>query len=70
MCTDSKDASIVSAIVHMAHSLDLKVTAEGIERADQLAALTKLGCDTAQGYLLGRPMPEADLVARLQVVTA
>ncbi|MFO1219507.1 MAG: EAL domain-containing protein [Burkholderiaceae bacterium] len=65
MCSDSKDASIVSAIVHMAHSLDLKVTAEGIERADQLAALTQLGCDTAQGYLLGRPMPAADFAARL-----
>jgi predicted signal transduction protein with EAL and GGDEF domain len=64
MCRDAKDASIVQAIVKMAHSLDLSVTAEGIENADQLAALTALGCDTGQGYLLGRPAAATAIDAR------
>ncbi len=70
MGSDAKGASIVSAIVHLAHNLDLKVTAEGIERADQLAALTRLGCDTGQGYLLGRPVPPGELAARLREAVA
>ena len=55
-------AGIVKAVVQMAHSLNLKVTAEGIETEPQRLALQALHCDTGQGYLLGRPMP-ADLLA-------
>ncbi|RAU31799.1 MULTISPECIES: bifunctional diguanylate cyclase/phosphodiesterase [unclassified Pantoea] len=54
---NSEDATIVSAIVALAQSLDLKVVAEGVETPDQQAFLTGLGCDTLQGYLLGRPLP-------------
>jgi len=53
----SEDATIVAAIVALAQSLDLKVVAEGVETPDQQAFLTSLGCDTLQGYLLGRPLP-------------
>ncbi|ORM69060.1 putative bifunctional diguanylate cyclase/phosphodiesterase [Pantoea rwandensis] len=53
----SEDATIVSAIVALAQSLDLKVVAEGVETQDQQAFLTGLGCDTLQGYLLGKPVP-------------
>ncbi|MHB2092741.1 putative bifunctional diguanylate cyclase/phosphodiesterase [Pantoea dispersa] len=53
----SEDATIVSAIVALAQSLDLKVVAEGVETQDQQAFLTGLGCDTLQGFLLGKPLP-------------
>ncbi len=61
---DADDAAIVTAIVAMAHSLGLAVVAEGVETAEQLAALRALGCERAQGFLLARPMPPAD-AARL-----
>src|SRR5471032_99435 len=52
----SEDASIVSAIIALGQTLNLKVVAEGVETTQQQDFLTQLGCDTLQGYLLGRPM--------------
>lgn len=51
------DRAIVSATMDLARALGLEVTAEGVETHAQLAALTALGCHSAQGYLLGHPMP-------------
>ena len=51
---------IVRAIIAMAHSLQLEVLAEGVEAETQRAILVAEGCDQAQGYLFGRPMPAAD----------
>jgi Amt family ammonium transporter len=48
---------LLHAIVDLGHSLGLTVLAEGVERPEQLAAIRRLGCDQAQGYLLGRPAP-------------
>jgi diguanylate cyclase (GGDEF)-like protein/PAS domain S-box-containing protein len=56
------DAAIVKAVIGMAASLDLEVIAEGVETAGQEAALVRLGCDQAQGYRYGRPMPAAEIV--------
>lgn len=50
-------ASLVRSVVAMAHGLGLRVTAEGIETDEQLQVVRGSGCDTAQGYLLGRPEP-------------
>jgi diguanylate cyclase (GGDEF)-like protein/PAS domain S-box-containing protein len=47
---------LAAAIVSLGATLGVEVVAEGIERPDQLAALRELGCDTGQGYLIGRPM--------------
>ena len=51
------DSSIVQAVITLAHALGLTAVAEGLETPDQLKALRTLGCDFAQGYLLGRPLP-------------
>jgi diguanylate cyclase (GGDEF)-like protein len=54
-------ASIVRAIIDMAHNLQFTVIAEGIETEAQLAFLREHGCDAGQGYLLGRPVAASDL---------
>jgi EAL domain-containing protein (putative c-di-GMP-specific phosphodiesterase class I) len=60
---DSSDARLVEAIIHMAKSLALEVTAEGVETPEQLEFLRRLGCDYAQGYLFARPLSVEDLEA-------
>lgn len=54
---DPEDASLCEAIIAMAHHLKLGVVAEGVETHQQLQFLQRRGCDYAQGYLFGRPMP-------------
>ncbi|HSI58031.1 MAG TPA: bifunctional diguanylate cyclase/phosphodiesterase [Ideonella sp.] len=54
---DPKVNLIVRSIISLAHSLDIRVNAEGVETASQMAALQEHGCDELQGFLLGRPSP-------------
>jgi diguanylate cyclase (GGDEF)-like protein len=61
MTSDSGNAHIVRGVVALGHNLGLAMVAEGVEDAETLTALTELGCDFAQGYLLARPMPVEDL---------
>lgn len=58
-----RDALLVKSTIDLAHSLGMKVTAEGVETEAALAVLKTMGCDTIQGYLFARPMPEEDFVA-------
>jgi EAL domain-containing protein (putative c-di-GMP-specific phosphodiesterase class I) len=60
---DRDDAAIVQAIIGLAHNLDLRVVAEGVETLDQLAFLKNAQCDEAQGYFFSRPMPAAEFAA-------
>jgi diguanylate cyclase (GGDEF)-like protein/PAS domain S-box-containing protein len=62
---DAGDRSIVQAILSLAASLGLSVTAEGVEAADQLKALVNWGCQRAQGYHFFRPLEPSDLAALL-----
>ena len=61
VATDARDAAIVSAVIAMAHSLDLKVVAEGVETAEQLAFLSQRNCDTIQGFYFSAPLSADDL---------
>ncbi|WP_408599566.1 putative bifunctional diguanylate cyclase/phosphodiesterase [Pseudomonas sp. PLMAX] len=60
------DMEITSAVIAMAHNLKLKVVAEGIETAEQLAFLRRHRCDVGQGYLFDKPIPGLDLIDRLK----
>gem|GEM_PF-884896 len=58
---DPEDTAIVAAVISLAHALDRHVVAEGVETVEQLEKLRSLGCESAQGYFLARPMPASDL---------
>ncbi|WP_236200024.1 putative bifunctional diguanylate cyclase/phosphodiesterase [Pseudomonas pseudonitroreducens] len=62
---DSDDAAIVSAIVALGQALDLRIVAEGVETSGQQNFLTRLGCDSLQGFLLGKPVPAEQFLERL-----
>jgi diguanylate cyclase len=64
MLTDSRSFAIVRSVVSLVHALDADMVAEGVETAEQLAALKTLGVRYAQGYLIGRPKSREDLVAQ------
>jgi diguanylate cyclase (GGDEF)-like protein len=70
--SDDKVALIVRSIVTLAHSLGIRVNAEGVETTGQADLLRRLGCDELQGFLLGRPAPAATLnhAGATQVPTA
>ncbi len=65
MADSQRDALLVRSTIDLAHSLGLKVTAEGVETATAHALLGGMGCDLAQGYLIARPMPLEGLIAFL-----
>ena len=62
---DAGAAAIVRAVAMLGRSMGMRMTAEGIETAAQLACLEELGCDEGQGYFLGRPMAGACLASLL-----
>jgi len=66
---DVEDSAIVRAVITVAKSLNLSVTAEGIETADQLDQLRTLGCDHGQGYYFAKPMT-SDRVPALLLATS
>ncbi|ODV12136.1 MAG: hypothetical protein ABT22_07550 [Thiobacillus sp. SCN 64-317] len=55
--TDSDDAEIANAIIRLAHALNLRVVAEGVETVEQVRFLKDQGCDEIQGYVVARPLP-------------
>jgi len=57
MATDEQGLSLVSTIINLAHSLHLKVVAEGVETEEQSHLLRLLKCDEMQGYLFSKPVP-------------
>ena len=62
---DPDDAAIVIAIITLAHSLKMKVIAEGVETDAQFAFLRREGCDQCQGYYFSKPLPAREIVTQL-----
>jgi EAL domain-containing protein (putative c-di-GMP-specific phosphodiesterase class I) len=60
------DGTLVRSTVNLAHELGLKVVAEGVEDPECLQFLKSIGCDMAQGYLISRPLPAADLIRLME----
>ena len=65
VATDRDARAIVNGVIALAHALDLTVVAEGVETRAQRDALRTLGCDELQGFLFGRPLPEAAMRSAL-----
>ena len=64
--TSDKDRRLVEAMIAMAHAMDYKVIAEGIETQGQLKLLRRMGCDQGQGFLFSRPQPEDKITGWLK----
>ena len=64
--TDPDDASIVSTVIALAHSLNLTVIAEGVETEAQAQFLADRCCDTTQGYLYSKPVPASEIKSFLK----
>jgi EAL domain-containing protein (putative c-di-GMP-specific phosphodiesterase class I) len=62
---DAKDDAILRATIDLAHQLDLTVVAEGVEDDATIARLAALGCEHAQGYAIGKPMPHEQFLSWL-----
>lgn len=61
IAADARDVSIVRSLVRLAHSLDLRVVAEGVESVDAIELLDDIECDLVQGYGIARPMPQDEV---------
>jgi EAL domain-containing protein (putative c-di-GMP-specific phosphodiesterase class I) len=66
LCNHPRDEAIVRSTIRLAHELDVKVIAEGVEDEETVNALAALECDMAQGFYISRPLPLAELVAWFQ----
>jgi len=66
MAGSDSDMMIVKTMITLAHGLGKRILAEGVEDANQLLLLRHMACDAAQGYLIAKPLPEADALALLQ----
>lgn len=60
-----KDELIISGIIKLAHSLNMKVIAEGVESSEQLSYLREQGCDGVQGYLISKPLSAGEFIERV-----
>ncbi|MGD6967156.1 EAL domain-containing protein [Rossellomorea vietnamensis] len=63
--TNTNDTAIVRALIQMAHSLGMEVVAEGVETLGQQQILEMIGCDTIQGYVFSKQLPNKELLTLL-----
>ena len=63
---DQEDTTIVKSLIHIGHSMGLRVAAEGIENKQQFEYMKQHGCDLVQGYYFSVPLPENDMLKMLK----
>lgn len=68
MLRTADDRELVRSMIELIHRFDKRCVAEGVESPEQFAVLGEMGCDIAQGYLIGRPMPFAEVPAGARVL--
>ena len=61
VCTSEEAKTMVDSMIYLAHKLRMQACAEGVESSDVLKFLDECGCDGAQGYFIGEPVPASDL---------
>ena len=66
MASSDSDMMIVKTMITLAHGLGKRILAEGVEDENQLGLLRHMACDAVQGYLIAKPLPEAQALALLQ----
>ena len=66
LAEDRKTMTLTTTIVQLAHALDLKVIAEGVETEEQARILRHIRCDEVQGYLMAKPKTEEELLEFLR----
>ena len=66
LSTGESHMGLVAGVIALAHGIGLEVVAEGVESGDEYFVLMNLGCERAQGYHLGRPVPPEDIDALLK----
>ncbi|MFM4995334.1 putative bifunctional diguanylate cyclase/phosphodiesterase [Aeromonas sanarellii] len=67
LATNQATTAIVRSVIGLGHELGIRITAEGVETAEQQAWLAQAGCDRLQGYLFSRPLPPADFARNYQL---
>ncbi|QXC28467.1 EAL domain-containing protein [Aeromonas sp. FDAARGOS 1409] len=67
LATNQATTAIVRSVIGLGHELGIKITAEGVETAEQQTWLAQAGCDRLQGYLFSRPLPPADFARNYQL---
>jgi EAL domain-containing protein (putative c-di-GMP-specific phosphodiesterase class I) len=70
MASSGHDETLVRSVIELAHNIGLTVVAEGVETVAVATQLADLGCERLQGYLFGRPLPEAELTDLLRTQSA
>ena len=63
----SVDVAITKAIIDVAHALDMRVIAEGVEKVEHVELLQELGCDSIQGFYLSEALPRAEITTLLHI---
>ena len=66
MAGSDSDMMIVKTMITLAHGLGKRILAEGVEDENQLGLLKRMSCDAVQGYLIAKPLPEADALQFLR----
>ena len=64
--TEGKAKNVISCVTELAHTLDMKVVCEGVEKQEHVDFLKKIGCDYGQGYFFSKPIPEEEFLAKLE----